>query len=588
LGLLVVAGVTIAFAKPSVWQKVRQILTRQETPRQTDETKNTAPPPIEVKALAQDSTLLVKFKSNVKPDEINSLHQKNGGAVKTTVDSTGVQVVSPTDSRQTSELITQYKASGQVEYAEPNYIAKALLVPNDPYYGSQWNLQKVDGATAWDSARGDGATVAVIDTGVWASHPDLSGEVLTGYDFVSSDNDATDDHGHGTHVAGTIAAVTNNGVGVASIGYHGSILPIKVLNSEGYGTYADVASGIIYAADNGASIINMSLGGSSSSITLQNAVNYAIGRGVMIVAAAGNDGSDAPLYPAACDGVLAISATDSSDNLASFSNYGSNIFVGAPGVGILSTYLNNSYVSMSGTSMATPHVAGLLELAESYAAAASLTLTDAQLVADIKASSDKVGSYGYDANGWNQYFGYGRINAYKLIQVMNGLTPSTTPTPPVVAPAAAPAPAPAAAPTPALTIYRFWSSNFGKHFYTADAGEKNALIANDPNWNYEGAIGNTYSCSAGVGSSVYRFWSPTFNNAHFYTTGEDEKNNLIANDPNWNYEGVTFCTGGNTQVFRFWSSKYKSHFYTTNPAEKDALISTDPNWSYEGIAFNIS
>jgi hypothetical protein len=140
--------------------------------------------------------------------------------------------------------------------------------------------------------------------------------------------------------------------------------------------------------------------------------------------------------------------------------------------------------------------------------------------------------------------------------------------------------------TPTVQIYRFWSSRFNKHFFTADTGERDALIANDPNWNYEGVMGNAYDCSL-AGAPVYRFWSPNFNNAHFYTTSVTEKDRLITSDPNWRYENIAYCTAGDSQVYRFWSSRFASHFFTTNPAERDQLISSDPNWNYEGVAFNI-
>lgn len=142
--------------------------------------------------------------------------------------------------------------------------------------------------------------------------------------------------------------------------------------------------------------------------------------------------------------------------------------------------------------------------------------------------------------------------------------------------------------TPTIALYRFWSSRFGKHFYTANGGEKDGLVANDRNWSYEGSIGNAYDCSTGVGASVYRFWSPNFNNAHFYTTNAAEKDRLITSDANWRYEGVAFCATGSRPVYRFWSSKFGSHFFTANSSERDQIIATDRNWSYEGAAFNIN
>jgi len=342
------------------------------------------------------------------------------------------------------ETLQKFEKEEVVEFAESNFLAQALFTPNDPLYSNQWGLKKINATQAWDESQGGAGPVAVIDTGVSASHPDLKGQVLAGYNFVSDNTNTNDDHGHGTHVSGIVSAVTNNSLGVSSIGFKGTILPVKVLSSSGSGTYSDVASGIVYAADHGAKIINLSLGGPSYSQTLQNAVTYAVNKGSFVIAAAGNSGSSTPLYPAACKGALAITASDSSDNLASFSSYGQNAFVAAPGVNITSTYPGDTYKGMSGTSMATPHVAGLFELAYAYMSSTEKSFTNQQFLDLIGKSAEDVGSYPYNSDGWNQYFGYGRINAYKLIEEIRGpVTESPTPTPspsktPTIAPSAEP------------------------------------------------------------------------------------------------------------------------------------------------------
>lgn len=380
---------------------------------------------------ASEETILVKFKDSVSNERSAKIHQDFGTKVKKKISGINAEVVEITLGDKVGETVEKFKKLDDVEYAEPNYLAQTLLEPNDPLYSSQWNLNKVSASNAWDDAEGGGGPVAVIDTGVSADHPDLKGEVLSGYNFVSENTNTADDHGHGTHVSGIVSASTNNGVGVASVGFKGSILPIKVLDASGSGTYADVASGIIYAANNGARVINLSLGGPSPSTVLQSAVTYAVNKGSFVVAAAGNSGSSTPLYPAACKGALAITATTSSDSLASFSSYGSNAFAAAPGVSITSTYPGSQYKAMSGTSMATPHVSGLMELALAYGASSNKSISGQQLIDFIKNSSDKVGGYAYDANGWNQYFGYGRINAYELISQIKdsfGMTPTPTAT----------------------------------------------------------------------------------------------------------------------------------------------------------------
>ena len=412
LGIMALGTATVAIINPKVFGTISQTLSG------SGQELTTKIGGLQSKYLAKgasEDTILVKFKSGVSNEQSAKIHQNNGTKVKKKVSGIDVEVVSIPEGAKVGDTIDKFKKSNDVEFAEPNFLATAQLDPNDSLYSSQWNLKKISAPLAWDDAQGGDGPIAVVDTGVQSNHPDLSGEVLQGYNFVSDSSNTADDNGHGTHVSGIASAVTNNGVGVASIGFRSNILPVKVLNSAGSGTYSDVSSGIIYAADNGARVINLSLGGPSSSVTLQNAVTYATNKGSFVVAAAGNSGSSTPLYPAACAGALAITATDSSDNLAGFSNYGKNVFVGAPGVGITSTYNNSGYTSLSGTSMSAPHFSGLLEMAAAYIGSTNKSVTNQQLLDYLKTTTDKVGGYPYDSNGWNQYFGYGRINASKLI-----------------------------------------------------------------------------------------------------------------------------------------------------------------------------
>lgn len=434
----IVIGIIIAFGAIAIFSpQTLRIKGDESNKSTTEEAKN-----LESGYLAEGAskdTILVKFKSNVGQDKKNEIHAKLKTKTKSKIAKLNTEVVSIPSGSNYTDTIGKFKKYSEVEYAEPNYLAAALMTPNDPLYNSQWGLKKISAPAAWDNAKGGGISVAVVDTGVLSTHPDLSGEVTSGYNFVSSNTNTTDDHGHGTHVSGIVAGMTNNGIGVASIGYKATIIPVKVLNSSGSGTYAAVSSGIVYAADRGAKIINLSLGGPSPSTTLQNAVTYAVNKGVYVVAARGNSASSAPLYPASCKGALAVTATDSSDNLASFSSYGSDAFIAAPGVNILSTSKTSSYVYMSGTSMATPHFAGLLELALSYISSSGKSVSNTQLMDYIKETSDNVGSYSYDSSGWNQYFGYGRINAEALINKIKGETPE---------PAPEPSPSPEPTPTP--------------------------------------------------------------------------------------------------------------------------------------------
>jgi subtilisin family serine protease len=279
----------------------------------------------------------------------------------------------------------------QVAWAEPNRWREAFAVPNDPRFGSQWGLTRIECPGAWDLETGDpGIVVAVIDTGVDLNHPELAPLLVAGQDlvdftpgsipkpgwvfegdFTGVDADAQDEVGHGTHVAGTICCRTNDAVGVAGVAWNVRLMPVKVLarirqtatgRVSGSGSAVHIAAGIRWAVDHGARVLNMSLGGYADTTVEREAVAYAVSRGAVVVAAMGNDDTATPSYPAAYPGVIAVAATDSGDRRASFSNRGPHIDLAAPGVGVLSTYWDNTYATADGTSMASPHVAGVAAL----------------------------------------------------------------------------------------------------------------------------------------------------------------------------------------------------------------------------------
>ena len=352
---------------------------------------------------------------------------------------------------QTLQLIASLRQRDDVEFAEPNYLLRASAIPNDTAYNQQWNLPMLELPAAWDRSTGLNSIVAVIDTGIDANHNDLAGNISSeGYDFIvstslSGDGDGPDnnphDEGdtyHGAHVAGIVAAQGNNGRGIAGVAYDATIMPLRALGVDGTGTLADISNAILYAAgldstapstpSRAADIINLSLGVSETDLrlpngqlggqTMQNAIQQAVNAGVIVVAAAGNSNSSVPNYPAAYDGVIAVSSVNDRRSKSNFSNYGSYIDVAAPGGtsfgspyfdgfqdGILSTIYANEYTELVGTSMATPHVAGVAALMKSI---------DPSLDGDRFRASLAAGDLTDDL-GNSTFYGNGLINAAKAL-----------------------------------------------------------------------------------------------------------------------------------------------------------------------------
>jgi thermitase len=363
--------------------------------------------------------ILVKFKPDVTLPETAEIHRQLGGQVKETIPGIGVQVVK-VPKGQVMAKVKAYSANAKVAYAEPDFVVQAMDIPNDPGFANQWGIVKIQAPQAWDVTTGSSnISIAILDTGVDMNHPDLANKIISNINFSSS-NTTDDVYGHGTAVAGIAAAITNNGIGVAGLGYSATIMNVKVLGDDGVGYWSWIAQGIIWAADNGAKVINLSLGGSSGSSTVESAINYAWNKGVVIVAAAGNYGNSAPCFPAYYTNCIAVAGTDSLDRLAGWSDYGDWVDVAAPGVNILSTYLssiNGGYNFMSGTSMASPHVAGLAALVFTVVndSNGNGRLND-EVRARIQANCDDIGVSG---------IGSGLINAYKAV-----LDGGTTPLPP--------------------------------------------------------------------------------------------------------------------------------------------------------------
>lgn len=398
--------------------------------------------------------VLVKFRPEASVGDIEGLNSRLGASVKRITPRIGAWRLRIPEGKMVQEMVREYSLSPLVEYAEPNYYVYALMTPNDPYYSYQWHLDNVPYGgihmeSAWDLRTGVGVIVGIIDTGVayedygrtYKQAPDLANtSFVPGYDFVNDDTHPNDDNSHGTHVAGTVAQSTNNGIGVAGVAFQCSLMPVKVLDRNGSGTYEDVAQGIIWAADHGARVLNLSLGGPNPSSTLENAVAHAYTiKGVTIVAAAGNDASTTLSYPAAYDAyVIAVGATRYDETLAYYSNYGPSLDLVAPGGdlnvdqnsdgygdGVLQNTFNPTtrktsdfgYWFFQGTSMAAPHVSGVAALL------IAAEVTGPNSVRDILQSTaeDK------GPDGRDDTYGWGLVDAYKALQKAMGPVPNQPP-----------------------------------------------------------------------------------------------------------------------------------------------------------------
>lgn len=345
-------------------------------------------------------------------------------------------ILTLTQDTSVEEAVAALRLNPEVEYAEPDYIASAQLTPNDPFFSYQYALSNtgqeihipgsplgklsadIKAAAAWEETTGDQKViVAVLDTGVDLLHPDLKNKLASsGRDFVNGDFDASDDHGHGTYIAGIIGAETDNGLGIAGAAWKCKILPVKVLDNTALGEYSKIALGILYAADNGAKVINLSLGYTEHSATLRDAVKYAFDQGLVLVAGTGNGGGPVE-FPAAYDAYcLAAAATDYNDARPAWSNFGSEVDVAAPGVSIFSTVPQGfygpgsvDYGFASGTSASAAYVSGLAALIISL----KPFLTATQVMDVIRYSADDVNAVAFP--GKDEFLGYGRINMEKAL-----------------------------------------------------------------------------------------------------------------------------------------------------------------------------
>jgi len=287
-----------------------------------------------------------------------------------------------------------------LKFAELDYKVEPTFAANDPYVGSEWQLPILKTSSAWDISQGAGVTIAILDSGVLGTHADLVPNLVPGWNAYDSSNTTSDVTGHGTAVAGTAAATTNNATGVAGIAGAAKIMPIRITDSSGTAWYSSIASGIVYAADHGVRVANCSYGYLFKTSSIQSAGSYLKSKGGLLVVSAGNNGTNE--NAGATSSMITVSATDGSDNLASWSSYGNMVSVAAPGVGIWTTSADGTYRSASGTSFASPTVAGVVALIMG----ANPSLSSSQVEQLLFTTAVDRGS-----PGWDMYYGYGRVDA---------------------------------------------------------------------------------------------------------------------------------------------------------------------------------
>jgi subtilisin family serine protease len=341
--------------------------------------------------------IIVDFKTGTTRKTIERLWKRVGVSPERNLKKVGLYVVRAPEGKR-DEALAELDDARVVQKVEREVVVDGLdTTPSDPDWPDQWGLRRAGFPAAWDVTRGSrSVVVAVLDTGVDATHPELRDAIVPGRDVVNGDADPSDDNGHGTAVAGVVAARANNGAGVVGACWNCSVMPVKVLGASGTGTSTDVAAGIIWAANHGARVINLSLGAPDSTEAMLAAVTYALAKDVVIVASAGNSSSDLPFYPAAAPNVIGVAATNESDRLYSWSNRGQWVQVAAPGCNA-APWPNNGYVGFCGTSAAAPLVAGLAGLVRS----AQPQATSTQVAAAVE---DSVEGISADVNR-------GRINA---------------------------------------------------------------------------------------------------------------------------------------------------------------------------------
>jgi len=342
--------------------------------------------------------VLVQARAGLSDAELDKIVKVHGGKARR-IGKSDLHIVDLPGNGSETAVQAQLARNPHLKFAELDGLVRPSLVTNDPYLGSEWHLTKIGAQTAWDTAQGQGMTIAILDTGVDASHPDLAARLVPGWNFYDNTADTSDAYNHGTGVAGAAAAILNNGAGVAGVAGQALIMPIRVSDAAGTGSWSAMAQGLTYAADKGVRVANISymVGGISS---VQSAAQYMKSKGGLVFVSSGNTGAEYTV--AATTSLIPVAATDGNDARASWSTYGAYVALSAPGVGVYTTTKGGGYVSESGTSFSSPVAAGVAVAVMS----ANPALSSTQVENILFSTAVDLGTAGRDPN-----FGYGRVNA---------------------------------------------------------------------------------------------------------------------------------------------------------------------------------
>jgi subtilisin family serine protease len=347
--------------------------------------------------------ILVEARPGLSNEQFDKILKVYGGKRRKLGQSNLHLVELPGNASETA-VVERLRHNPNLKFAELDRRVKVSTAVNDPYIGSEWHLSKIGAASAWDIAQGAGVTIAILDSGIDTAHPDLAPNLVAGYNIYDNNTDVTDVCGHGTGVAGTAAAATNNAIGVAGMAGRAKIMPVRIAYLDPtngcYAYYSTISSGLTWAADHGARIANISYSGVSGSASVQSAAQYMKSKGGLVFVSAGNTGTDQGMTPTSA--MIVVSATDSTDAKASWSSYGDFVALASPGAGIWSTTRGGGYQAWNGTSFASPLAAGVAAVMM----AAGPALSGAQIESLMYSSAVDLGAAGRDP-----LFGYGRVDA---------------------------------------------------------------------------------------------------------------------------------------------------------------------------------